>query len=154
MEWLFELLSNAFLITGVSSWAIAQVLKVFVHWWIEKKLDIMRLFGDGGMPSGHSATVASIAVLAACVYGTGSFEFALAGILAIIVCHDAMGVRLETGKQAVVLNEIVQSLDIIFSDEVDEIKLKEMVGHTAYQVLAGVAIGAINAGVMYFFFFR
>ena len=153
MEWLFDLLGNGLLVTAVSSWAIAQVLKIFIHWWIYKKFDIMRLFGDGGMPSGHSATVSSMAVLSALTYGTGSFQFAVTAMLAIIVCHDAMGVRREAGKQAVVLNELIKSLDIIFTDEVAEVKLKEFVGHTPYQVAAGVIIGALNAAIMHFFFF-
>ena len=101
MDWLLDLITNPFLVIGISSWAVAQVLKTVIHFIIYKKFDIFRLFGDGGMPSGHSATVTSIAVSAALAYGTGSFEFAIAAILAIIVCHDAMGVRLETGKQAV-----------------------------------------------------
>ena len=114
----------------------------------------MRLFGDGGMPSGHSATVASMATMSAYMFGLGSFEFAATTMLAIIVCHDAMGVRMETGKQSVVLNEIIQSLGLIFTDEVAEIKLKEFVGHTLYQVLAGVAIGILNATAMYWWIFR
>lgn len=153
MDWLFDLLGNSLLVTAVSSWAIAQVLKIFIHWWIYKKFDIMRLFGDGGMPSGHSATVSSMAVLSAFMYGTGSFQFAVTAMLAIIVCHDAMGVRREAGKQAVVLNELIKSLDIIFTDEVAEVKLKEFVGHTPYQVAAGVIIGALNAVAMYFLVF-
>lgn len=153
MEWLFDLLGNRLLVTAVSSWVFAQVLKIFIHWWIYKKFDIMRLFGDGGMPSGHSATVSSMAVLSALTYGTGSFQFAVTAMLAIIVCHDAMGVRRETGKQAVVLNELVKSLDIIFTDEVAEVKLKEFVGHTPFQVAAGVIIGILNAVAMYFLIF-
>ncbi len=154
MDWLVDLLRNGLLITAVSSWAIAQVLKIFIYWWETKRFDIMRLFGDGGMPSGHSATVSSLAVSSAFMYGTGSFQFAVTAILAIIVCHDAMGVRLETGKQARVINEIRQSVDIMLSDEVTEVKLKEMVGHTAYQVVAGVLIGALNAVAMYLLFLR
>lgn len=154
MDWLVDLLSNRILVTAVTSWTIAQVMKIFIHWWVYKKFDIMRLFGDGGMPSGHSATVASMASMAAWIYGFGSFEFAVTTMLAIIVCHDAMGVRRETGKQAVVLNEIIQSLDLIFTDEVAEIKLKEFVGHTMYQVIAGVAIGILNATLMYWVVFQ
>jgi acid phosphatase family membrane protein YuiD len=74
-------------------------------------------------------------------------------ILAIIVCHDAMGVRMETGKQAMILNEIIDSFDIIFSNEMAEVKLKEMVGHTLPQVLAGVALGILDAIVVYNIFF-
>lgn len=153
MDWLYDLVSNGLLITGVSSWAIAQVLKIFIHWWVYRKWDIMRLFGDGGMPSGHSATVTSMAAYSGLAYGFGSFEFAVMGILAIIVCHDAMGVRRETGKQAVVINEILSSIDVIFSEEVAEVKLKEFVGHTPYQVVAGTTIGILNAIIMYNFVF-
>ena len=98
MDWLFDLITNPFFITSLTSWFIAQVTKTIIHAVINKKVDFERLFGDGGMPSGHSATVTSLAVLSALIYGTGSFEFAVTAILAIIVCHDAMGVRRETGK--------------------------------------------------------
>ena len=151
MNWFFDLISNPFLITGVSSWFVAQVLKTIIHAVINKKLELERLFGDGGMPSGHSATVTSVAVMAGLVYGTGSFQFALSAILAIIVCHDAMGVRLETGKQAVVINEIVKLLTS--KQELSEVKLKEFVGHTPFQVGAGILIGAINASLRYYFVF-
>ena len=154
MDWLYDLLSNGILITAVSSWAIAQVMKIFIHWWVYKKFDIMRLFGDGGMPSGHSATVSSLACITGLVYGMGSFEFAFTAILAIIVCHDAMGVRLETGKQSMLLNEIIESMDIMFSKELAEVKLKEMVGHTPFQVLAGIALGILDAIAVYNIFLK
>ena len=153
MDWLISMVTNAFLITGVSSWAIAQVLKVVIHACIQKKFDIMRLFGDGGMPSGHSATVTSVAVLSALVYGTGSFEFAISALLAIIVCHDAMGVRRETGKQAVVINELLQMFDDLATKEFPEGKLKEFVGHSPIQVAAGILIGIANAFLMYVIFY-
>ena len=154
MDWLLDLLTNRFLITGISSWAVAQVLKTVIHYFIYKKLDITRLFGDGGMPSGHSATVTSIAISAALCYGPGSFEFAVAAILAIIVCHDAMGVRLETGKQAVVINELVSAFNTLSAQDIsEEVKLKEFVGHTPIQVLAGMTLGVICAFVMHFLIF-
>ena len=153
MDWFVNMITNPFLLTSLSGWGIAQVLKVIINAVVYKKYDIMRLFGDGGMPSGHSATVSSLATISALVYGTDSFQFAVTMILAIIVCHDAMGVRMETGKQAMVLNEIIESIDVIFSDEVAEVKLKEMVGHTLAQVLAGVALGVIDAIVVYNIFF-
>ncbi len=149
MNWFIDLISNPFFLTGLSSWAIAQVLKVIIYAIVNKKFDILRLFGDGGMPSGHSATVTSLAVLTALTYGTGTFEFAISALLAIIVCHDAMGVRLETGKQAILINEIIKSFDILAKEELPEVKLKEFVGHTPMQVLAGMIIGFANAFVMY-----
>ncbi len=153
MEGLLKLLSNQFLIAGVSSWAIAQVLKTLIYAAINKKFEIERLFGDGGMPSGHSATVTSVAVMSALVCGLDSFEFAIAAILAIIVCHDAMGVRLETGKQAAVLNEVMELLEALSKNDLPEAKLKEFVGHTPLQVAAGIVIGILNAVFMYFVVF-
>jgi len=153
MNWLVDLVTNPFLLTSLSGWTVAQVLKVIINGVVYRKWDIKRLFGDGGMPSGHSATVSSLATICALVYGTGSFQFACTAILAIIVCHDAMGVRMETGKQSMVLNEIIKSADVMFSDEVAEVKLKEMVGHTMAQVAAGIVLGVLDAIVVYNIFF-
>ena len=154
MDWFLELISNRFLITGLSAWAVAQVLKTVIHYFIYKKLDVSRLFGDGGMPSGHSATVTSVATAAAMTYGFGSFEFAVAAILAIIVCHDAMGVRLETGKQAVVINELVKAFNVLSDQDLsEEVKLKEFVGHTPIQVIAGITLGILTAIGLHFLFF-
>ena len=113
MNWFFDLITNEFFVIGLSSWALAQVLKTIIHAAINKKLEWERLFGDGGMPSGHSATVTSVATTAALVYGLGGFEFAVATTLAIIVCHDAMGVRHETGKQATIIIEMVELLEAV-----------------------------------------
>ena len=108
------------------------------------------LVGDGGMPSGHSATVASLTTAALLCYGPGSFQFAISLILAIVVCKDAMGVRLETGKQAVMLNEMMRVFNVLTSSEqLPEVKLKEFVGHTPIQVMAGILLGIANAVVMY-----
>lgn len=153
MNWFIDLITNPFLITGLSSWGIAQVLKAVIHAVIHRKIDIMRLFGDGGMPSGHSATVTSVAVLSGMVFGTGSFQFAISALLAIIVCHDAVGVRRETGKQAVVLNEILKTFDVLASKEFPEGRLKEFVGHSPIQVAAGILIGVLNALVMHQLFY-
>lgn len=153
MEWLEELFTNPFLVAGVSSWFVAQVVKTVIHAIINKKIIWERLVGDGGMPSGHSATVTSLATMALLVYGPGSFQFAAAALFAIVVCHDAMGVRRETGKQAVLLNEIVKSFSVLATEELPEVKLKEFVGHTPIQVIAGILIGAANAGLLYLLLF-
>ena len=149
MNWIYDLVTNPILMTSISSWLVAQVIKVIIHAFIYKKIDISRLFGDGGMPSGHSATVSSLAFISALIYGTGSFNFAVSAILAVIVCHDAMGVRRETGKQAVVINELTKAFSVLTEEKLPEIKLKEFVGHTPIQVLAGILIGIINAFAMY-----
>ena len=151
MEFLLGIIRNPFFIVSVSSWFVAQFLKTILYAVENKKLDWSRLFGDGGMPSGHSATVTSLAMLSALTYGTDSFQFAVTSILAIIVCHDAMGVRLETGKQAVKINEILEVFELIHPDKISEANLKEFVGHTPIQVIAGILLGVANACVMYFF---
>ena len=150
MDYIIELLTNPFLLTGLSAWAVAQVMKVIINAVINKKLDLERLIGDGGMPSGHSATVTSLAVFALLTFGPSSFEFAISGILAIIVCHDAMGVRHETGKQAVILNKLMESFEILTKQELPDVILKELVGHTPFQVAAGILIGILDAVVMYY----
>lgn len=141
MQWLFDGIANPFLFVPLSAWAAAQVLKVIVHLCMQRKLDLRRLFGDGGMPSGHSATVAALTGVCALRCGTASVEFALAAVLAVIVCHDAMGVRQETGKQAMLIDEIVRTIDELKAEKLPQVKLKKFVGHTFVQVLAGVAIG-------------
>lgn len=153
MDWFMDLITNPFLITGVSSWLIAQVLKVIIYWIIYKKFSIERLFGDGGMPSGHSATVSSLAVICGLVCGLGSVEFAISAVLAIIVCHDATGVRRETGKQAVLLNELIKAFEVLGEDKLPEVKLKEFVGHTPIQVIAGILIGLVNGFIMHILLF-
>ena len=148
MNWLQALCSNPFLLTGLASWFVAQVLKLFIHLAVYKKLRIERIYGDGGMPSGHSATVSSLATICGLTFGFQSVEFAISAILAIVVCHDATGVRRETGRQAVVLNELLRCFESGHEDN-----LKELVGHTPLQVAAGILIGIINALVMYYFVF-
>ena len=153
MDWLWDLITNRFFIVSVSSWFVAQFLKTVLFAIENKKWDWTRLFGDGGMPSGHSATVSSLAMLSALTFGFGSFEFAVTGILAIIVCHDAMGVRLETGKQAVKINEILEAFALLAPDKISEANLKEFVGHTPIQVIAGIILGVSTGCVMHFWIF-
>ena len=154
MAWFWELLANPYLITALSAWFVAQVLKTILYAVMNGGLSIERLFGDGGMPSGHSATVTSLAVFCALMHGTGSHEFAVSAILAIIVCHDAMGVRMETGKQAILINELVELVEKLkLGHKLPTIELKEFVGHTPLQVAAGILLGALDALFMYFVVF-
>ena len=155
MSVLVSIFKNPFAVTALSSWGIAQILKVFIHLIVVKKFELSRLFGDGGMPSGHSATVSSLATITGLMCGFGSFEFAVSGILAIVVCHDAMGVRRETGRQAAILNEIMGYFEnLVSNDNLPGEKLKEFVGHTPFQVLAGIILGIANAVTMYKFIFK
>lgn len=147
---LVDIFTNDVLLVATFSWLISQVIKVILNAIITRKFSIERLFGDGGMPSGHSATVTAAAVLCGWTYGFDSVFFGIACVLAIIVMHDATGVRREAGKHAVAINEMVESLNSKADGEEDDIhiaKLKEFVGHTHRQVIVGFILGLIIAMV-------
>ena len=150
MAWLMDLFTNPFLITSTMAWLVAQVLKVIINAFIQRKLDWERLFGDGGMPSGHSATVSSLATITGLLCGLRSYEFGISAILAIIVCHDAMGVRREAGRHAKVLNELQKAFEELMNEDLPDVALKEFVGHTPVQVLAGILIGILVGSIMFF----
>lgn len=155
LEWLFDLFTNPFLITAILAWFVAQVAKTIIYAVLNKKVRMERMVGDGGMPSGHSATVSSLSMLSLLIYGPGSYEFAISTLFAIIVCHDAMGVRRESGKHAVVLNEMMRIYEKLFNDEeLTEMELKEFVGHTPLQVVVGIAIGIATAFVAWLLWFN
>lgn len=136
-----EILGNQVLICSVLGWTVAQVLKTAIDLYLNRSFNPERLFGSGGMPSSHSATVCALTTASGMKYGIGSFEFAVSFVLAMIVMYDAMGVRRETGKQAKLLNRVffenILNLDGILLQE----KLKEYVGHTPLQVAAGAVLG-------------
>ena len=143
------IIGNRIIVTGAAAWVISQVLKTIIHLIINKRLVLERLMGDGGMPSSHSATVTSVAVASGFVCGWNSPVFAVAFFLAIIVMHDAMGVRQETGKQAKIINNMLVMFENMQDARLDpEQKLKEFVGHTPMQVLAGFGLGLIVAIAM------
>ena len=145
MSFLQELVHNRIFVSAVLGWFIAQVLKTIIHLFLTKQFVAERMLGSGGMPSSHSATVCALATATGMVYGGGSFEFAIAVILAIIVMHDAMGVRRETGIQAKVINEMLEVFTNMGKKMSPEEKLKEFVGHTPLQVLAGAILGILIA---------
>ncbi len=150
MEYINQLLSNKILVSGLIGWASAQILKTIIFLIVNKKLQLERLFGDGGMPSGHSATVSAVALSAGLECGFASPVFAIATIMAIVVMHDAMGVRLETGKQAKVLNEMTELIEKLSGTELsNEEKLKEFVGHTPLQVVMGCVLGLLVGFVLH-----
>ena len=148
MEMIFDVFKNPFIITAVCSWIVVQFCKGMIHFAVYKEFDIKRFFGDGGMPSAHAATVSSLATASGIYYGLASFQFAVCTILAIIVCRDAVGVRMETGKQAKIINDLRDYVLEIGKGEVDDTKLKEFVGHTPLQVVVGFIVGMITAIVI------
>lgn len=138
---LIALAHNRVIMSAGCSWALAQIIKTIIYGIVNKEFRPERLVGSGGMPSCHSASVCGLAVSILITEGIGSPLFAIAAILAIIVMYDARGVRLETGKQAEALNEIIELLDKLGSPISNEQKFKEFIGHTPLQVGAGAILG-------------
>ena len=133
--------TNFVLMSTVCAWFVAQFLKMVTTLFKEKKFKPrLMLFSSGGMPSSHSATVGALCTSSAIMFGFGSFEFAVSAVLAMVVITDAMGVRWETGEQSKVINKIVKKL-FAGKPEDTETALKELVGHTPFQVLMGVIVG-------------
>lgn len=148
MEHILEIFQNHILIASTFSWLISQILKFVITAIVEKKWRFERLVGDGGMPSGHSATVTSLALMCGFSSSAGfsSPIFAVAAILAIIVMHDALGVRREAGKHAVSIIQIADLFNQYFAEKDETIKtdkFKTLVGHTPLQVICGALVGVI-----------
>ncbi len=148
MNFLYDLVHNPIFVSGILGWFIAQVLKTIIHLIITKKFVAERMVGSGGMPSSHSATVCGLATAVGMTCGASGYEFAIAVVFAIIVMHDAMGVRRETGIQAKVLNEMMEMFVKMGNSMTVEDKLKEFVGHTPLQVLMGAILGIIIGAVV------
>ncbi|WP_423404867.1 divergent PAP2 family protein [Faecalibacterium prausnitzii] len=142
---------NPILTVALLAWFVAQVLKTLINFILLGKFQLERMWGDGGMPSAHSATVCAMVIATARSEGFSSAIFAVAAVVAIITMHDAMGVRRETGEQAKVLNQMIdQWIDVTEKNApfLQNMHLKEMVGHTPLQVLAGFVVGCV-VGALY-----
>ena len=152
MDFISELFHNQILISAITAWLTAQVLKTLIHMWLTRSFTPERMVGSGGMPSSHSSTVVALAAAAYFEYGASSFEFAISAILAIVVMYDARGVRRETGKQAELLNDIIRIFEDMGRSEISaHDRLKELVGHTPLQVVIGALLGFFIAVIMYSF---
>jgi len=142
------ILGNKILDVVVVAWFIAQFYKVVSSIIIEKKINIHRFWETGGMPSSHSATVSSLATAVGIAQGINSVYFAISIIFAIIVMHDASGIRRAAGKQAGVLNALGKSLSNLFEEKFHQEQLKELLGHTPIEVMAGSILGIVIAFLM------
>lgn len=146
MSVVLEILSNRIIQAAALAWAIAQGLKVVLTFAISKKFDSTRIFGSGGMPSSHSAMTCAMLMMIGFREGFSSAVFALAFCFSGVVMYDAAGVRRSTGKNAAVLNRLI---DRLYNDgSFDEEHLKELVGHTPVQVIAGALLGILVGTLM------
>jgi len=125
------------------SWFISQLLKMVREMSREKRFNFRWLFDTGGMPSSHSATVASLATVVGLYYGFKSVPFLMACIYSFIIMFDAAGVRRNVGRQAEILNKMLE--DVNRGQEVREERVKELLGHTPIEVFAGALVGIVMA---------
>jgi acid phosphatase family membrane protein YuiD len=140
MQDIGDILDNHVLVVALIACLIAQSMKLVIELVKNRKLNVRVLVTTGGMPSAHSALVTSLATGVGQTLGWASPDFALATIFAIIVMYDAAGVRQAAGKQARILNQMI---DELFDEKHDfsQDRLKELLGHTPVQVIAGSALG-------------
>lgn len=148
LQYIRELFTNRVLLTAVLGWVIAQFLKVVVILIKEKRFDIRRMVGSGGMPSSHSAFVVSLAMAVGYEQGFGSVAFAMSAVFGFVVMYDATGVRREAGRQAEILNDIIEN----FGQDSPEMmgkRLKELIGHSPLEVFVGAVLGIVIGVLMY-----
>ena len=140
-----QLFHNKYLIVPILTWFFIQTFKVIWDLVTTKKFNFKRIMGAGGMPSSHTAVVMSLSILIGKDFGFESPIFALSMVFAFVVMYDAAGVRRAAGKQATLLNKIIETPGL--SDiEVHE-RLIEVLGHTPTQVIVGAIIGIIVGSV-------
>ncbi len=138
---LHEIITNMALVVPICAWAIAQLVKVLVALLQGKGLDFRYLVSSGGMPSAHSAVVTALATAVGMIQGFGSVVFGIAVILALVVVYDAAGVRQSVSQQSAILNRIVRELRLRQPLTRLEADLRELIGHTPFQVIVGAALG-------------
>ena len=128
-----------YLLAPAVAWTIAQAAKVIITSWRQKRLNLRVLAETGGMPSSHSAIVMALTAAVGKYSGLTSAEFAIALIFSVVVMYDAAGLRRAAGRQAAVLNRLVD--DLMHMRGVEEQKLRELLGHTPVEVLVGAVLG-------------
>ncbi|HOE56685.1 MAG TPA: divergent PAP2 family protein [Bacillota bacterium] len=141
-----SIMENKALLASFTAWFIAQILKILLTFYSSKKIDLTRLVGSGGMPSSHTAFVMAISTSVGRMYGWDSAIFAVSLCFAFVVMYDAAGVRRAAGNQAKILNIIIE--DIAQNKPITDERLKELIGHTPKEVVAGAVLGILVANIM------
>jgi len=142
-----EIFQNRILLTTLAVWFLAQSTKVLLGVIKEKRFNFRWFIGTGGMPSSHAAGASALATAVGLEYGFNSPLFAVAAAFAMVTMFDAQGVRRATGYQATILNKMMD--DIYWKGQIEEQRLKELVGHTPIEVLAGFIFGVACAMILY-----
>ena len=142
-----EIFKNKIFLITLTVWFLAQLTKVILGVIKEKRFNFRWFIGTGGMPSSHTAGSSALATSVGLAYGFNSPLFAVAAAFAMVTMFDAQGVRRATGYQATILNKMMD--DIYWKGQIEEQRLKELIGHTPIQVLAGFIFGVICAMILY-----
>ena len=142
-ETFIQISQNKIFMATILAWLVAQVIKVVIGVISQKKFDFRWFIGTGGMPSSHVAGASCLAAAMGFEYGFNGPYFALAAAFAIVVMFDAQGVRRSTGKQAGILNKIMD--DIYWQGKIQEMRLRELIGHTPVEVIMGLLLGIVIA---------
>jgi hypothetical protein len=137
------LFTNDVLVSCVIAWAIAQLSKPLIHYVHSRRLNLRYFVTAGGMPSSHSAVVVALATRVGIETGLSSVPFALAAVFAAVVMYDAAGVRRAVSLQARVLNRMLT--EMIEAQHFNEARLRELIGHTPFEVFVGALLGALSA---------
>lgn len=142
-----QLLANQVLIAALAAWALAQFIKVPIGYLVSRKWDLRLVVAPGGMPSSHSALVTAAALSIGLRDGFDTPLFALSVVVAMVVIYDATGIRRQAGKQAEVINALLR--DLAAGHPLKEAQLREVLGHTPTQALAGLLLGLLVGGVLF-----
>ena len=137
------LLGNDVLVSCVIAWLVAQLSKPLIHYVHSRRVNLRYFVTAGGMPSSHSAVVVALATRVGVDTGVSSIPFALATVFAAIVMYDAAGVRRAVSLQARVLNRMLT--EMIEAQHFNEDRLRELIGHTPFEVAVGALLGALAA---------
>ena len=151
IEIIEAIFSNFTLMVVGVAWFLAQAIKVVLYRFQEGKWNVWHFFEAGGMPSAHSAAVTALTLGVALQFGLGTPLFTTCLVFALIVMYDATGVRRAAGRQAEILNKIVD--DIYSTGKVRIEKLKEILGHDPIEVVGGAALAIIVTLTMYYVYF-
>lgn len=136
-------LFNPVLFSALIAWTLAQILKVLIEFIILRKWNWALLFQAGGMPSSHSAMVSATSLSIGMLIGFDTGVFALSAVLAMIVIYDATGIRRQAGKQAVLINNMID--EITKGKIPPQDRLKEVLGHTPGEAIMGTLLGLVIA---------
>lgn len=147
MNFFEGMLANQIFACAFVSWFIAQALKVILTLLKDRRFDIQRMFGSGGMPSSHTSSVMGLSTAVGLTHGWETSLYAVSLMFSLIVMYDASGVRRSVGKQATLLNNIIE--DLYKHHHVEQERLIELVGHTPIEVLAGAVLGIVVANYMF-----